>query len=248
VLDLAQYEALRERPESPVVMYQKWRSLSFLHFPCDPAEVQATLPPGLTVDTFPGPDGRSQAWIGLIPFRMKGVRPRFMPPVPGLSAFPETNVRTYVHYEGREPGVWFYSLDAGNAIACAAARYSFGLPYFHAAMRVEEGETILYRSARKDTRAENEIEAVPGLALGEAERGTLAYFLIERYLLYSRLRDRLVTARVHHRAYPLQELETPLVRETLVEAAGLPPRPFVHRLFSPGVDVEIFAPALVSVS
>ena len=245
MLDLAQYEALRHRPNAPVVMYQKWRSLSFLHFPCDPAEVQATLPPGLTVDTYPGPDGCAQAWVGLIPFRMKGVRPRFLPPVPGLSAFPETNVRTYVHCEGRGPGVWFYSLDAGNAIACAAARSTFGLPYFHAAMRVEEGERVLYRSTRKGMRADHEIEAVPGSMFGEAEPGTFEYFLIERYLLYSQLRGHLITGRVHHRAYPLQTLETPLVRETMVEAAGLTPRPFVHRLFSPGVDVEIFAPALV---
>lgn len=197
----------------------------------------------MTVDTFPGPDGRSQAWVGLIPFRMKGVRPRFLPPFPGLSAFPETNVRTYVHYEGREPGVWFYSLDAGNAIACAAARYSFGLPYFHAAMRVEEGERIRYVSDRKGSPAAHEIEVAPGSEFGEATPGTLEYFLVERYLLYSRLRNKLVTARVHHRPYPLQTVETPLIRETMVEAAGLTPRPFVHRLFSPGVDVEVFPPA-----
>lgn len=243
MLDLAQYEALRRRPKSPVVMHQKWRSLSFLHFPCDPAEVQATLPPGLTVDTFPDREGRSRAWVGLVPFRMKGVRPRFVPPLPGLSAFPETNVRTYVHHEGREPGVWFYSLDAANAVACAVARYSFGLPYFHAAMRVEEGERIRYLSTRRDSRAEHEIEVVPGEALDAAVPGTLEYFLVERYLLYSRLRNRLVTGRVHHRPYPLRTLETPSIRETVVEAAGLHPRPYIHRLFSPGVDVEVFAPS-----
>lgn len=246
MLDLAEYEALRLPPESPVVMYQRWRALTFLHFPCDPAEVQATLPPGLTVDTFPGPDGREAAWVGLVPFRMKGVRPRFLPPVPGLSAFPETNIRTYVHREGREPGVWFYSLDAANGLACGIARMTFGLPYFHAKMSVRERERIRYASVRNLDGARHGIEAVPGASLGTATPGTLEFFLIERYLLYSQLRGQLVKGRVHHAPYPLQAVDTPVVQETLVAAAGLVPRPYLHRIFSPGVDVRIHAPSAVS--
>ncbi|MGV3613935.1 MAG: YqjF family protein [Fimbriimonas sp.] len=242
MLDLAHYEALRQAPASPVVMYQRWRELTFLHFPCDPAEVQATLPDGLTVDTFPAPDGREAAWVGLVPFRMEAVRPRLLPSVPGLSAFPETNVRTYVHREGREPGVWFYSLDAANAPACALARLTFGLPYHHAAMTVD-GAPIRYVSRRLSDGSGHEIDVTPGADLGPATPGTLEYFLIERYRLYSMLRGRLVTGRVHHEPYPLRGVSAVGVRETLVAAAGLRPRPFVHHLFSPGVDVRIFAPS-----
>src|SRR5205085_1965911 len=104
----------------------------------DPAAIQRLLPAGLTVDTFPDAQGEEKAWIGLVPFRMEGVRPRFLPPLPGLSAFPETNVRTYVHNEGKAAGVWFFSLDADQSIACWAARRFFGLPYFKAAMTVDE--------------------------------------------------------------------------------------------------------------
>ncbi len=146
MLSIDHYFALRERPTSPVVMWQRWRSLLFLHYSSDPEEVQATLPAGLTVDTF---DGR--AWVGLVPFRMEGVRPRGLPAVRGLSDFPETNVRTYVHREGREPGVWFYSLDAANGLACAVARRFFGLPYHHADMEVEEANaSIRYESLRRE--------------------------------------------------------------------------------------------------
>ena len=36
--------------------------------------------------------------------------------MPGISAFPELNVRTYVTLGGK-PGVWFLSLDAANRLA-----------------------------------------------------------------------------------------------------------------------------------
>lgn len=244
MLDLAQYEALRQPPASPVVMYQRWRALTFLHFPCDPAEVQATLPDGLTVDTYPL-NGREMAWVGLVPFRMEGVRPRFLPPIPGLSAFPETNVRTYVHREGHEPGVWFYSLDAANAIACRIARSTFGLPYHEAAMSVDESPgRIRYVSRRTAEGADHEIDVVPGTDVGTATPGTLEFFLVERYLLYTRILGRLVTGRVHHPPYSLQNVEVPNVHESLVSAAGIGARPFIHRIFSPGVDVEIYAPSV----
>ena len=50
---------------------------------------------------------------------MTGVRPVVLPAVPGLSNFHEVNVRTYVH-RGQDPGVWFFSLDAANALAVKA--------------------------------------------------------------------------------------------------------------------------------
>ena len=113
-LDPALQLALRERPSGRIVMRQQWRELLFLHFPCDPAEIAPLLPPGLAVDTFPDAAGVERAWIGLVPFLMKNVRWAFAPRVPGTHTFPETNVRTYVHREGRDPGVWFFSLDAAT--------------------------------------------------------------------------------------------------------------------------------------
>ena len=70
------------------------------------------MPPQLELDLFEG-----TAYVGLVPFTMTGVRPVGLPPVRGISSFHETNVRTYVHREGRDPGVWFFSLDAANRIA-----------------------------------------------------------------------------------------------------------------------------------
>ena len=138
--------APRRRPDRRAVMYQEWRHLLFVHWEVPAGPLQALLPPGLDLDTY---DGR--AFVGLVPFTMRGVRPRRLPGDPCLSNFHETNVRTYVHRDGRDPGVWFFSLDAANPAAVALARAWFGLPYYHARMCVEVDDREAAR-ARPDLR------------------------------------------------------------------------------------------------
>ena len=94
-----------------------------------PEEVlRPLIPQALRLDSFDG-----SAWLGVVPFRMESVRPRFLPAVPWLSSFPELNLRTYVTHENK-PGLWFFSLDAHNPVAVRLARATFGLPYFVAKM------------------------------------------------------------------------------------------------------------------
>ena len=119
------------RPNRNPVGYQGWHELTFLHWRVSADHLATLLPAGLEVDTFDG-----SAWVGLLPFRMSGVRPWWFPALPGVSAFCETNVRTYVHHNG-VPGVWFFSLDAANRLAVQVARWRWRLNYHHATMRVE---------------------------------------------------------------------------------------------------------------
>jgi len=232
---------LRQRPGTKAVMRQCWRSLLFLHFACDANEVQALLPTGLEIETFPDETCRERAWVGLVPFRMEGVRPVFLPAVPYLSAFPETNVRTYVRHQGKAPGVWFFSLEAGNALACKIARRFFGLPYFAADMSViEEGDQIEYRSRRRGHGAECNVTAQFQDQIALAEPGSLEFFLIERYLLYALKDGRLYSGRVHHSPYPLRKAHVTSTQESLVKAAGIEPRPITHVCASDGVDVDVF--------
>src|SRR5215212_7393217 len=115
------------RPEDRPAGFQRWRHLLFLHWEVPAAAVQALLPAELDVDTFEG-----RAYVGVVPFTMRDVSPWWSPSVPGISNFDELNVRTYVHYKGSEPGVWFFSLDAASTLAVAAARAGWSLPYYRA--------------------------------------------------------------------------------------------------------------------
>jgi uncharacterized protein len=122
--------AIRQRTLR-VAGYHKWRDLLFLHWRAPAEDVQRVLPSGLTVETFDG-----WAWVGLVAFDMRGVRPWWFPAVPGVSAFHETNVRTYVTRDGDDRGVWFFSLDATNSIAVRVARRRWHLNYYRSDLRI----------------------------------------------------------------------------------------------------------------
>ena len=64
----------RQQPSSAVVMKQDWSHLLFLHWEIDPAVIQATLPPGLNVDTYDG-----KANLGIVPFFMEKNSPFLLP-------------------------------------------------------------------------------------------------------------------------------------------------------------------------
>ncbi len=243
MLPIDHYLKLRERPTGIKAMKHKWRDLSFLHYPIDPDELRFIVPSELTIDTYPDKTGKEQAWVGLIPFWMTGVRPTFLPPLPGLSTFPETNLRTYVHHDGKNPGVWFFSLDAANRVACATARQTYGLPYFWASMQVKHSEgKITYESVRHHpSKAFHKLTTLSKEPLGTARVGSLEFFLVERYLLYSKLRRKLNTAQVHHPPYELTSMSLLSIRETITQADNVPQRPFEHFLYSPGVDVDVYA-------
>ena len=130
---------VRTPPPGQPVMYQNWGSLLFLHWPLPAESLRPLIPKPLALDTFDG-----AAWIGITPFTMWGIRAAFLPPIPVLSESHELNVRTYVHLDG-VPGIWFFSLDASNAVATLGARLTFHLPYFHARMRLERrNDTTLH--------------------------------------------------------------------------------------------------------
>ena len=254
----ADREALRSRPDRRPVMYQSWQELLFLHWEVPVEEVRRHLPGGLEPDLFEG-----RAYLGLVPFAMRNVRPRGLPCVPGISNFLETNVRTYVHRQGREPGVWFFSLDAAGFLGAMLGRYWFALPYFYARMGMSvetlPGSTSARRLRYQSRRlfpgpkgAASRVEAVVDSPVQPAAPGTLEYFLAERYLLYTQRPDgSFWTGRVHHTPYPLQQARLVDLDESLISAAGFErpaSGPLAH--YARGVDVEIFglepAPGLVS--
>ena len=221
------------------VMYHHWDLISFLHWRYQPEVVEPLLPRGLRLETFDG-----SAWIGLIPFLMRGVRAPGAPAVPWLSRFPEINVRTYVRDERGSSGIWFLSLDAARLPAVLGARAAYRLPYFWSDMAVQvDGRHIDYR-CRRHLRSRDIARCDAGVSVGaplsEPARDELTHFLTARFRLFTVILGRLAAAEAEHRAWPLHHAELRHLDQNLLHHAGLPAPagvPLVHA--SPGVAVRV---------
>jgi uncharacterized protein len=229
-------------------MAMTWHDLLFAHWPLPPEVVRPLVPASLDLDVRDG-----SAWVGVVPFRMSGVRARFLPGLPSATAFPELNLRTYVRgvvgAADPRPGVFFWSLDAASALAVRGARAWFHLPYFDAEMDcVARGEDVAYRS-RRTHRDAHPAEFVGTYAASgpefRAAPGSLEHWLTERYRLYAvDAAGRPVAGDIHHAPWPLQPARAQIDVETLAAAAGLPRLAGApHLLFARRLDVVAWAPS-----
>jgi hypothetical protein len=221
-------------------MRQRWADLLFLHWTVDADVIQSRLPAGLHVDLFD-----NQAWLGVVPFAMQRVHPVGLPPLPWISWFLELNVRTYVHDESGRPGVWFFSLDCSQPVAVEAARRFFHLPYYRARMNAEaRGAEIVYSSRRKGSDTVSRFRYRRPVHAEPAREGSLEWFLVERYLLFTADRTgKIRSGRVHHEPYRIEEAKcgewssAPIMEDDLGRVDGPP----ASMLVAEPVDVRIFA-------
>jgi hypothetical protein len=216
----------------------RWRDLAFIHWRASVEMMRRWVPEGLEIEIFDG-----TAWVGVVPFRMEGIRHRWLPAVPGLRAFPELNVRTYVRHEDK-PGVWFFSLDAAHKTAVKVARKQFHLPYFLAQMSVDDiaDGGVQYRSHRVQADAPAADFVAEYRPVGEAARspaGSLEHFLTERYCLYAaEANGKILRGEILHEPWALQKGEVAIERCTMfnqLQMAMPREKPVVH--FSRKLDV-----------
>lgn len=228
------------RPAGRPAQFQRWDDLLFLHWKVPAEALRPLVPASLALDTFEG-----DAYVGVVPFMMRDVHPTWAFPVAPISNFLETNVRTYVHRGGADPGVWFFSLDAANALAVGIARAFWDLPYHRATMSLEKRDGVIEYNTVRDGTPKGRC-AVAYRHLGSpapAVPGTLEHFLAERYILYAARDDGAMRlGRVHHAPYPLERAELLRWDEDLVAAAGItrPDAPPIAH-YAAGVSVDVFA-------
>jgi uncharacterized protein YqjF (DUF2071 family) len=228
-------------PERRWVMGQTWTDLLFAHWRVPPAALERVMPPELPLDTFGG-----SGWLGVTPFGVRNLRTRLTLPIPLLSEFPEINVRTYVTFGGR-PGIYFFSLDADSALAVAAARRLYRLPYFRARMDAgRDGDGVRFSSER---RPPSRIPAAafrgryrPVGPVAHSVPGSLEHWLTERYCLYTLdERRRVLRGEIHHPPWPLQAATAEIEVNTMTEevGVGVTGAPLVH--FSRRQDVVFWS-------
>lgn len=230
--------SVRGLPLTKPVMRQRWSDLLFLHWPVEADAIRSRLPAGLHVDLFD-----DQAWLGIVPFAMQRVHPVGLPPLPWISWFLELNVRTYVHDAHGRPGVWFFSLDCNQPVAVEVARRFFHLPYYHARMDAEyRGGEIVYSSRRKGSAAVSRFRYRRPVRGEPAREGSLEWFLVERYLLFTADRaGNIRSGRVHHKPYRIEKATCGQWSSTAVAEDGL------SRIDGPPVSMLVAEPVEVAI-
>lgn len=225
------------RPPGSNAGTQRWGELLFLHWSVPVDAMRAVVPSELELDLYD-----ERAWVGVVPFLMRDIAPSWWPSALAFN-FLECNLRTYVHYKG-QPGVFFFSLEASSWLAVQAARTGWGLPYHHAVMSASAGT---FETVRNAGGAHLRVDYTIGSELGASPLGSREHFFLERYYLFAIKRGRLVRGQVHHVPYPAFDAQVTRCEESLIAAAGLPgpntEPELIH--YSPGVEVEVFAPELV---
>ena len=236
----------------------RWDDLAFVHWRADAAQIEALLPPSLEVDEFDG-----TAWIGLVPFTMRGTAFSSGGRIPFASDFLECNVRTYVrsravHGVPGEPqrGVWFLSLDATSLAAVLGARMLWHLPYLWSRMRVraesrrdDGGEEYRdYAVRRRFGGASGSIHWTRHELIAQDQVHALERFLTDRDRLFSYDGKRTWVSIVRHEPWPLHRATLHHVDTSLVKERGVDPIGEPILCATPGVDaigeplVPLFAP------
>ncbi|MBM7609773.1 uncharacterized protein YqjF (DUF2071 family) [Lysinibacillus composti] len=223
-------------PNLPWTMKQIWSDLLFAHYPIKYEVLRKLVPEALHLDSYNG-----MCWIGVVPFRMSGIRLRGLPSIPGTDQFPELNVRTYVTLDGK-PGVYFFSLDAANWLAVKGAKTLYHLPYWHADMEIKNsGTNIEFKSKRLQ---DNEIELAcsyrPISEPFQASKGSFEEWMVERYCFYT-LNSSGVPLRcdILHEPWRLQEAEAEFRYNSILSKQGIDvasDSPIVH--FAKKIEVR----------
>lgn len=184
-----------------------WVEAAFLHYRVRPEILQPDIP-------FPLDLRQGEAWVSLVAFTMRRLRPAFggraaeclFAP---LSPCRFLNVRTYVKAHG-EPGIYFMAEWISNRWSVPLGPVSFGLPYrlgrldyrnslaggcAGTVVADRRGEPLRYRARPCD-----------GAALGPAEAGSLDEFLLERYSAFTRWASLDRVFRIRHDPWLLQPM------------------------------------------
>jgi uncharacterized protein len=204
-------------PKWPWVMQQVWKDLLFLHYRLPQALLRDKLPRQLTLDTYDG-----DAWVTLTPMKMRNVRLRGLPPVPGAANFLELNLRTYVK-RGGQSGIHFFSLDTSSILSAMGARM-VALPYFPARMSMQGDTNFVFNSERRQLRqqppARLDVEFKP--KAGTRKPSPLEAWLAERYILFQRgLAGTVIAIEIHHLPWDLRGVDVTVRTNTIATPLGI---------------------------
>ncbi len=247
-LSLRARDQLQSERFEPLLL-SDWVDAVFLHYAVKPELLQPFVP-------FPLDLRDGMAWVSLVAFTMKRMRPRqggaagtclFKP----IATHEFLNVRTYVTHKG-EPGIHFLAEWLPNRLSVVLGPPVFGLPYRHGRNRYRHDMDTGFAGEVVDAAsgAALRYRAKPPLdgSLHEAEAGSLAEFLLERYNAFTTWCGLKRRFRVWHPAWQHVELDAVVEENALMACTGAwaHEAKFIGAHYAPGYqDVWMGRPRLV---
>ena len=229
---------LKKTLKTNPILFQKWEKLSFMHWRVDKNIIKRHIPDNLTLDLYD-----NEAYIGLIPFMMKNVRPWWSVSVPFISNFPEFNIRTYVK-KGNTRGVFFITLDAQSIITRIYASNFFHLPYrYSRGYVIDKNGSFSWRSNRlyKGYKLKGSCEGYGEYQ--QAKKGSLEEFLLERYYLFTSSGVYIKRGRISHERWNLKKARPKILINDFLESISLGVTQLLKPDFchiSDGVEVKAY--------
>jgi len=224
--EIARRRLLSRRGEP--LFYANWDKVIFIHYETDPRELQRCIP--YQLDFYKG-----RAFVSLVAFTMRGMRPRFGGRIGELLLRPIAthdflNVRTYVRHKG-EPAIYFMREWLSSRMATWLGPWSFGLPYRFGRIEYQPspGYGLASEQEHEDQRL-GKIEADAGSFhfcatfevndLGICAPGSVDEFLLERYTAFTQFRKCRRFFRIWHEPWQQVPARIQIAADNLIHSTG----------------------------
>lgn len=192
----------------------RWEDILFAHWRVPARELKPRLPEGVTLDLHKG-----RAWASLVALNAIGPVPKPLtnPGFEPILGYAQVNVRTYVNGP-HGPGIVLLDTRVNSMIAALGASL-LGQPYRYAAgMTVDRGVTrqrIVVPGGDVDA-------SIASGAPATTVDGTLASFLVDRFVVYGALPGgTLYAARIEHEPWLLRDAVPVVTGAPLSRLAGI---------------------------
>ncbi len=198
----------------PWVAQQEWHDVLFMHWPVPYDLLKPYVPDPFILETY-----GEQAWISIVLFRVEKSRLRNMPTIMSYPPFLQMNIRTYIQFQG-EPGIYFLSVDVNRLLIMMTAKRLLQLPYKMAKMKLEQTKDQLLFTSKQWTKnyvdARISVRYRPLTNTVFSQKGTLPYWLTERYCSWMIHGNKIVKAPLSHISWMLYHAELDMTMTNII--------------------------------